>query len=100
MRPCVVGQIEGIGATDDRNGASDTSRRLTGGGGGHPQAPEGYDPTDLDYIADPHAALTTTSETPFGQLTHLAPATQLSETATRWERPAVTVDHDEAVWLD
>lgn len=33
MRPRVVGQIEGIGATDD------------------------YDPTDLDYIADPHAAL-------------------------------------------
>ena len=45
-------------------------------------------------------ALSTTSDSPFGHLTHLAPIAQLSETPARWERPAVPAGHHEPVWLD
>ncbi|HZQ37512.1 MAG TPA: CoA transferase [Dehalococcoidia bacterium] len=45
------------------------------------------------------AALSTTSETPFGRLRHLAPIVQLSETPARWARPAVPLDHDQPRWL-
>ena len=53
-----------------------------------------------DLPAEEIAALSTSSDSPFGRLTHLAPVARLSETATRWERPAVPIDHDDAVWLD
>ena len=39
-----------------------------------------------------------TSITPMGRLRHLAPVVQLSETAPRWERPAVPLGHHEPVW--
>jgi crotonobetainyl-CoA:carnitine CoA-transferase CaiB-like acyl-CoA transferase len=44
------------------------------------------------------AALCTTSESPYGRLTHLAPAVQMSETPARWARPAVPLDHDPPNW--
>jgi hypothetical protein len=55
---------------------------------------------DIDLPAAEIEALSTTSDSPFGRLTHLAPIAQLSETPARWERPAVPADHDEAVWLN
>jgi hypothetical protein len=45
------------------------------------------------------AALTTTTETPFGPVRHLAPIVRMSETPARWERPAVPLDHDPPEWL-
>ena len=41
---------------------------------------------------------TMVSETPTGRLRHLAPVLKLSETPPRWERPAVPLGHNEAVW--
>ncbi|HLF76363.1 MAG TPA: CoA transferase [Dehalococcoidia bacterium] len=52
-----------------------------------------------DLSLDRIAALSTTTETPFGRLQHLAPAVQLRETPARWERPAVPLDHDQPGWL-
>lgn len=43
--------------------------------------------------------LSTTTDSVFGPLTHLAPIVQLSETPARWERPAVPLDHDPPEWL-
>ena len=52
-----------------------------------------------DLPPDQIAALSRSSDTPFGRYRHLAPAAQLSETPPRWDRPAVPIDHDEPVWL-
>jgi crotonobetainyl-CoA:carnitine CoA-transferase CaiB-like acyl-CoA transferase len=41
---------------------------------------------------------TTTSETPAGQLHHLAPVVRLSETPPRWARPSVPLGYHEPVW--
>jgi crotonobetainyl-CoA:carnitine CoA-transferase CaiB-like acyl-CoA transferase len=51
-----------------------------------------------DLPPDRIAALSSTTETPFGRLRHLAPAVRLSETPARWERPAVPLDHDLPQW--
>jgi len=44
------------------------------------------------------AALSITSESPYGRLTHLAPAVQMSETPACWDRPAVPLDRDPPTW--
>jgi crotonobetainyl-CoA:carnitine CoA-transferase CaiB-like acyl-CoA transferase len=44
-------------------------------------------------------ALSITSQTPFGPITHLAPIAQLSETPARWDLPPVPLDHDPPEWL-
>lgn len=72
-----------------------TGRWLTGLGR---VAPERLAATPADLPPERIAALSTTSETPFGRLQHLAPIVQLSETPARWDRPAVPLDHDEPVW--
>jgi len=46
-------------------------------------------------ILDP---LLTVSETPLGKLQHLRPVAVLSETAPRWERPAVPLGTHEPIW--
>jgi len=38
------------------------------------------------------------TDTPFGRLSHVAPAAKLSETPGRWERPAVPLGTHAAVW--
>ena len=38
------------------------------------------------------------TDTPFGRLSHVAPAAQLSETPGRWERPAVPLGTHAAAW--
>ncbi|MEE8421902.1 MAG: hypothetical protein V3S31_03905, partial [Dehalococcoidia bacterium] len=53
-----------------------------------------------DLTPDEIAALSTSTESPFGRISYLAPIAQLSQTPARWERPAVPLDHDEATWLD
>jgi len=40
----------------------------------------------------------TTSDTPFGLLQHLAPVMQLSETPGRWTRPTVPLGYHEPAW--
>lgn len=40
------------------------------------------------------------TDSPFGLVTHLRPAVQLSGTPARWERPPVPLDYNEAVWPD
>lgn len=42
--------------------------------------------------------LLATIETPFGRLTHVAPAARLSETPCFWSRPTVPVGTHEAAW--
>jgi crotonobetainyl-CoA:carnitine CoA-transferase CaiB-like acyl-CoA transferase len=46
------------------------------------------------------AELSMTSDSPYGRLTHLAPAVRMSETPARWVRPAVPLDHDPPTWKD
>ncbi|MGD9894758.1 MAG: CoA transferase [Dehalococcoidia bacterium] len=43
--------------------------------------------------------LSITSDTAYGRLSYLAPVAQLSETPTRWDRPAVPLDHDPPMWV-
>jgi crotonobetainyl-CoA:carnitine CoA-transferase CaiB-like acyl-CoA transferase len=40
----------------------------------------------------------TTSDTPAGRLTHLAPVLRMSETPPRWARPAVPLGYHQPVW--
>jgi crotonobetainyl-CoA:carnitine CoA-transferase CaiB-like acyl-CoA transferase len=40
----------------------------------------------------------TSSDTPMGRLTHLAPVVQFSETPARWTRPSVPLGHSDPVW--
>ncbi len=61
-------------------------------------APERVAAAPADLPPERIAALSTTSETPFGRLRHLAPVVQLSETPACWARPAVPLDHDQPVW--
>jgi crotonobetainyl-CoA:carnitine CoA-transferase CaiB-like acyl-CoA transferase len=51
-----------------------------------------------DLLPERIAALSMTSETPYGRLTHLAPAVRMSETPARWARPAVPLDNDSPTW--
>jgi crotonobetainyl-CoA:carnitine CoA-transferase CaiB-like acyl-CoA transferase len=44
------------------------------------------------------AALSMTSETPFGPLHHLRPIVEMSLTPARWDLPAVPLDHDPPQW--
>ena len=41
---------------------------------------------------------TTVTDTPMGQLTHLAPVLEFSETPARWARPSVPLGHSDPVW--
>ncbi|MFT6581212.1 MAG: CoA transferase [Alphaproteobacteria bacterium] len=40
----------------------------------------------------------TSSETPMGRLTHLAPVVQFSKTPAHWTRPSVPLGHNDPVW--
>ena len=58
---------------------------------------------DLDGVAAEFEATdiekwTTSTDTPMGRLTHLAPVVQFSETPARWARPSVPLGHDDPVW--
>lgn len=52
---------------------------------------EDFDPVEIEKWR-------TTTDTPMGRLTHLAPVLQFSETPARWERPSVPLGHSEPVW--
>ena len=56
------------------------------------------DPASATGLPSP-AALQITSETPYGSITHLAPAVQLSRTPVFWERPTVPLGHNPPEWL-
>lgn len=51
-----------------------------------------------DLSQEEIAALSMTSESPWGRLTHLAPAVQLSETPARWDRPSVPLAYHQPFW--
>ena len=51
-----------------------------------------------DFNADEIQRWSTTSKTPNGQLTHLAPVLELSETNPHWERPTVPLGYHEPAW--
>ena len=58
---------------------------------------------DLDGVAAEFDATdiekwTTSTDTPMGRLTHLAPVVQFSETPARWARPSVPLGHSDPVW--
>ncbi len=63
-------------------------------------APEQVAGAAEDLTAEEIDALSTSTDSPFGRITYLAPIAQLSETPARWERSAVPLDHDEAAWLE
>ena len=52
----------------------------------------------VEFSSEEIARWSTTSETPMGQLRHLAPTLQLSETQSYWERPAIPLGHHEPKW--
>lgn len=59
--------------------------------------------SDLDGVAadfDPAEIekWSTSTDTPMGRLTHLAPVVQFSETPARWTRPSVPPGHSDPVW--
>ncbi len=58
-----------------------------------------YDPAAATGVGDLSDLLMTTA-TPFGDVTHLRPATQLAVTPPRWELPTVPLGTHEAVWAD
>lgn len=51
-----------------------------------------------EFAPDDIDRWTTTSETPMGRLTHLAPVLQMSGTPARWARPSVPLGHSPPVW--
>ena len=51
-----------------------------------------------EFTGEEIAAWSTGSETPSGQLTHLSPVVQLSETRAFWARPTVPLGYNEPVW--
>ena len=55
------------------------------------------DPTAAAGIGQA-ADLMTESETPFGRLSHLAPAIRMTETPLRWDLPSVPLGTDAAEW--
>jgi crotonobetainyl-CoA:carnitine CoA-transferase CaiB-like acyl-CoA transferase len=86
------------------------ARRATEGGSWHVRASLCQTAMWLDRLGatcDPSAAtnfgdtadLMTQSETPFGHLTHLAPAIQMSETPVHWELPTVPLGTHAPEWL-
>ena len=63
------------------------------------QAPEpGLRDVPSDFSADEISRWCTTSQVPAGQLTHLAPTLQLSETQPYWARPTVPLGYHDPVW--
>jgi crotonobetainyl-CoA:carnitine CoA-transferase CaiB-like acyl-CoA transferase len=52
----------------------------------------------VDLPPERVAALSVTTDTPFGRLSHLRPAVRMSETDAHWERPTVPLDHDPPSW--
>ena len=48
--------------------------------------------------ADELKSLLAEHDSPYGRVTHLAPAVQMSETPARWARPAVPRGHDKSEW--
>ena len=46
------------------------------------------------------SSLTVETDTPYGQMTHLAPVLQLSETPARWTLPTVPMGTHQPVWLE
>jgi hypothetical protein len=60
-------------------------------------------PADLKNVAKEFTAAelerwSMTSNTPVGQLHHLAPVLQLSETPPHWARPMVPLGYNDPVW--
>lgn len=53
-----------------------------------------------EFTPDELESWTTTTDTPSGKLTHLAPALQLSETQPHWTRPTVPLGYHDPVWPD
>jgi crotonobetainyl-CoA:carnitine CoA-transferase CaiB-like acyl-CoA transferase len=51
-----------------------------------------------EFTPDELTRWSMTSETPVGQLGHLAPVVRLSETPPRWARPSVPLGYNEPVW--
>jgi crotonobetainyl-CoA:carnitine CoA-transferase CaiB-like acyl-CoA transferase len=60
---------------------------------GRAEGPEVADP-GVEDVRD----LLEETDTPFGRLSHVAPAARLSETPGRWERPTVPLGTHEAIW--
>ncbi len=57
------------------------------------------DPSAATGIGDP-ADLMMQTDTPFGSLTHLAPATRMSVTPPRWDLPTTPLGTHAPVWLE
>ena len=51
-----------------------------------------------EFTAEELARWMMTSDTPVGQLQHLAPVVRLSETPPRWDRPTVPLGYHQPVW--
>jgi crotonobetainyl-CoA:carnitine CoA-transferase CaiB-like acyl-CoA transferase len=51
-----------------------------------------------EFPADELKALLQEHDSPYGRITHLAPAVQMSETPGRWARPAVPRGHNKPEW--
>ncbi len=51
-----------------------------------------------EFTPDELESWTTTTDTPSGKLTHLAPALRLSETQPHWTRPTVPLGYHDPVW--
>ena len=51
-----------------------------------------------EFTAEELARWSTTSDTPVGQLGHLKPVVQLSETQPYWARPTVPLGYHQPVW--
>jgi len=55
------------------------------------------DPSKASGAGDP-SELCVETETPFGRLTHLKPALELSETPPHWARPTVHLGTHQPAW--
>jgi crotonobetainyl-CoA:carnitine CoA-transferase CaiB-like acyl-CoA transferase len=51
-----------------------------------------------EFPPDDIARWSTTSDTPVGRLTHLAPVVRMSDTPPRWARPSVPLGYHEPAW--
>ena len=51
-----------------------------------------------EFSADELASLLQEHDSPYGRITHLAPAVQMSETPARWARPAVPRGYNKPEW--
>jgi hypothetical protein len=56
------------------------------------------DPTSATGLGDTSPWLTT-SQTAFGELSHMTPVTQLSKTPGRWRLPVAPLGTHDAAWL-